>query len=758
MDYDDLLIKCLELLTEFPECVRNVDAVLIDEFQDTNIIQYELMRALSSARNRITIVGDPDQSIYAFRAAEIGNLEKMRKAYPSTLIVNLEDNYRSSASILQAALEVIKQNVSRFEKPLQATHAIGPSPVLRRVPSSAAEGEWIASEIHRLKALTAQRITYGHVAVLVRSAFLTRNIENAFAKAGIPYRMSGGTRFFDRPEIKVVVDYLRVLQNPMNVDAILRIVNVPSRKLGEVTMRGLREAGEQRGLPLWDFMVSCAQSRIWPGFKLQTTQAAQLSIFVKLMKEYMGYLDEEGSEGKLADIIDGLLGKINYQGYLERMYSPDYESRLANVAEAISQAQQTPIDDDQDVLPEIEGVEQAKPPKNARRTLDRFMANVALVNERKEEDNPEEEGKIDHGMVTISTMHAAKGLEWPVVFVPSVYEGSIPHSRCDDHDEERRLLYVAMTRAQALLYLSCPWETTPGRTVALSSFVTPKKVAHLLVKKAPELTFTNVQTVCQILRTSCPTEAEIEAAIGASNIPSRLDDQIDERDPEEIEKEKKEAEAKYQKTRAAYGGSRENSNKSSRTFSRTTSSTSTKGWTAETTKIGGITSEQRIAQQMTSIQKIGFQSASVHLTALKEQGIASEAEKAAKEKRERLAKEKAIKDAAVRGNSATRAKAPASWTSALAATPSLAPGATVNRNKKPTPPKVAGTPEGQKSIRTLFKQPPGLAASKSAPAPKPAPRPLTATDAMRTITTSTTVSSSVSGIPSSPQNPKAPKR
>lgn len=409
LDYDDLLIKCLELLTDFPECVRNVDAVLIDEFQDTNIIQYELMRALSSARNRITIVGDPDQSIYAFRAAEIGNLAKMRQAYPSTLIVSLEDNYRSSASIVQAALEVIKQNLERFEKPFQATHAIGPSPVLRRVPNSAVEAEWIANEIHRLKALTAQRITYGNIAVLVRSAFLTRNIENAFARAGIPYRMSGGTRFFERPEIKVVVDYLRVLQNPMNVDAILRIVNVPSRKLGAITMQGLRDAGEQRGLPLWDFMVSCADGGTWPGFKLQITQAAQLTTFVKLMKEYMGYLDEEGTEGKLADIIDGLLGRINYQGHLERTYSQDYESRMANVAEAISQAQQTSIEDDDDVLPDIDGVEETKPQKNARKILDRFMANVALVNERKEENDVAEEGTIDHGMVTISTMHAAKG-------------------------------------------------------------------------------------------------------------------------------------------------------------------------------------------------------------------------------------------------------------------------------------------------------------------------------------------------------------
>lgn len=338
-----------------------------------------------------------------------------------------------------------------------------------------------------------------------------------------------------------------------------------------------------------------------------------------------------------------------------------------------------------------------------------------------------------------------------------MYEGSIPHSRADDHDEERRLLYVAMTRAQALLYLSCPWQTSFDKQVALSSFVASQKVKRLLTKKAPELSFSNVQTVCQILGTPCPSEVEIEAVVQASNIPSRLDDQIDDRDPEEIERKQKEAEAKSQKFRSVVG-SRENSFQSSRSLSRSNSSTSAKGWTAQTTKIGSMTSEQRIAQQMTSVQKIGFQSASVHLSTLKEQGIASEAEKVAKEKRERIAREKAIQDAAVRGTSNARVKVPTSWTSALAATPASAPAG--KRTKKTTAANAIGTPEGEKSIRSFFKKPQGPVASKAAPPLKPAPRSLTASDAIRSITNSTTISSSISlktQMESLPA-PKIPKR
>lgn len=203
LDYDDLLLRCLELLRSHPECVNNIEAVLIDEFQDTNVVQFDLMRKLATRQGRITIVGDPDQSIYSFRAAEIGNLKMMRRAYPDTLVINLEENYRSSASILHAAIEIIRQDDSRPDKPLMPTHAVGTSPVLRKTINAVTEAQWIAAEIKRIRAVTAGLLRLSDIAILVRAANLTQRIETALVKEGIGYRMVGGHKFFDRIEVKI---------------------------------------------------------------------------------------------------------------------------------------------------------------------------------------------------------------------------------------------------------------------------------------------------------------------------------------------------------------------------------------------------------------------------------------------------------------------------------------------------------------------------------------------------------------------------
>jgi DNA helicase-2/ATP-dependent DNA helicase PcrA len=191
LDYDDLLLRCVELLRKFPGCVSNVEAVLIDEFQDTNIVQFDLMRLFASQRKRVTIVGDPDQSIYGFRAAETKNFNRMMRQYPDTIQIPLEENYRSSGCILLAAMEVIQQDENRIKKSLTATHEVGTRPVLRLVPSAKTEGIWIVLEIKRCLTLMGNLLNYDDVAILLRSSALSRHIETALGQSGIPYRMIG---------------------------------------------------------------------------------------------------------------------------------------------------------------------------------------------------------------------------------------------------------------------------------------------------------------------------------------------------------------------------------------------------------------------------------------------------------------------------------------------------------------------------------------------------------------------------------------
>lgn len=191
LDYDDLLLRCVELLRKYPACVSNIEAVLIDEFQDTNIVQFDLMRLFASAQRRITIVGDPDQSIYGFRAAEIKNYKRLLHQYPDTITIALEENYRSSGSILLAALNVIEQDTSRVAKTLMPTHTVGTRPVLRKLQNAYLEAEWIITEIKRCTGLTGDLLGFNDIAILLRSAALSRLIESALGKAGLPYRMVG---------------------------------------------------------------------------------------------------------------------------------------------------------------------------------------------------------------------------------------------------------------------------------------------------------------------------------------------------------------------------------------------------------------------------------------------------------------------------------------------------------------------------------------------------------------------------------------
>ena len=467
LDYDDLLLRCVDLLRRYPTCVSNVEVVLIDEFQDTNLVQFDLMRLFAARHKRVTTVGDPDQSIYGWRSAEIKNLKRMQKQYPDTLVINLEDNYRSSGAILLAAREVIEQDESRVPRPLLPTHCPGTVPVLRTIPSAEAEAAWIISEIMRSVGMTGGLLTYNDFAILLRSASLSRTIESAMGKAGLPYRMVGGQRFFDRIEIKILLDYLRVVSQPDNNDAMFRIVNVPPRGLGATTMKALLEEAEAKKISLWKFSRDVVRGHLTPKTKISNPAVQRLSSFINLVLTARRKISDATMHFSPIELLNYVLKKLEFQEYLAKAHEHEHEARWANVEELLAQASDyTPpageesadSEDGMELLPQIEGLAQDKG-NAAEEALSMFLANVALATELQREDESEE-GKAPGNHITISTIHAAKGLEWPIVFIPSAYEGSLPHSRAEDTNEERRLLYVAMTRAQALLYISCPMKNS----------------------------------------------------------------------------------------------------------------------------------------------------------------------------------------------------------------------------------------------------------------------------------------------------------
>lgn len=536
LDYDDLLLKCVQLLREHPECVANVEAILIDEFQDTNNVQYDLMtlfafrllqKTSDGFNSSITIVGDPDQSIYSFRAAEIKNLGKMQAQYIDTQVIHLEENYRSSGAILSSALQVIEQDKARPVKKLLATHGIGEKPVLRRLGKPVDEAEWLVGEIQRLTQLSGGLLQHDDFAVLLRSAALSRHIEAQLGKCGIPYRMVGGNRFFDKAEIKVLLDYLRVVSQPTHSDALVRVVNVPRRRIGEETVTKLLHYAEKNGRTLWEIVLDITQDRRKVDLPLKANQVKGLEDFVRIIFAVQKKMNTGCS---IALLLEAVLEKLSYRQYLKDKYGQkedDFESRWSNVEELMQHARE--------LIPETLGLA-AEPETNdgslddgniqgddggnrldqARQTspdyadiLQEFLTNIALSTEREQK---KDDGQVPIKVVTISTIHAAKGLEWPIVFIPAAYNGSIPHSRADDTDEERRLLYVGMTRAKGLLYLSYPMLTATNDPTTRSNFLDLDNVGRFFNTKGPSLLFSDIQDLAKILRRPRPEDAALRTA------------------------------------------------------------------------------------------------------------------------------------------------------------------------------------------------------------------------------------------------------
>ncbi|KAF9065598.1 P-loop containing nucleoside triphosphate hydrolase protein [Rhodocollybia butyracea] len=516
LDFDDLLLFGVKLFTENPTSVKWCRHVLVDEFQDTNVTQYALMEAIAFARC-VTVVGDPDQSIYGWRSAEVGNLARMQKDFSSTEQIFLEQNYRSSSSILKASLAIVAQDKTRIQKSLHTSHPVGPIPVLRSFSSEQMEASFLAGEIKRIVAHMGGALNWGDFVVLLRFNALSRTIESALQKEGIPSRVLNGHKFFERLEIKDLLAYLQLVDNPQFVPAFVRAINTPARGIGEKTVSELLARADKSKVTLLDLVEKIHNGKI-PDIKPPVRR--KLASFVPSIRVLRNLASENTSP---SDLIRRLVELIGYEDYL-RKTQPDWDTRWENVQELITFASdvQSDLEDNLNLTVTAEAQQQETDVAEApRETPLRLFLQASMLSSEGDQSKEGENEKV-----TISTCHSAKGLEWPVVMVPAVEQGTFPFYRTDDAEEERRLLYVACTRAQSLLYLSHATSRKVAgetKTKELSAFVSS------VIKEDPTLFFDRPamfsaperKVICQVLNRPDPDEGEVTKRITEYNKTSR---------------------------------------------------------------------------------------------------------------------------------------------------------------------------------------------------------------------------------------------
>lgn len=448
LDFDDLIGETVAVLQAFPQIAqyyrRRFRHVLVDEYQDTNHAQYVLVGELVGRDSNdgippgeLCVVGDADQSIYAFRGATIRNIEDFERDYPDTRTILLEQNYRSTQNILSAANSVIARNAGRREKRLWTDAGAGELIVGYVADNEHDEARFVAEEIDALA--EGSEITYNDVAVFYRTNNSSRSLEEVLIRAGIPYKVVGGVRFYERKEIRDIVAYLRVLDNPGDAVSLRRILNTPRRGIGDRAEACVAVYAENTGVGFGDALVAAAQGKV-P--MLNTRAEKAIAGFVEMFDELRGRLDDD-----LGELVEAVLERTGYRRELEASTDPQELARLDNLNELVSVAHEFSTDrenaaalgpDDEDV-PDT-GV------------LADFLERVSLVADA---DEIPEHGA---GVVTLMTLHTAKGLEFPVVFVTGWEDGMFPHMRALDNptelSEERRLAYVGITRARQRLYVS----------------------------------------------------------------------------------------------------------------------------------------------------------------------------------------------------------------------------------------------------------------------------------------------------------------
>jgi DNA helicase-2/ATP-dependent DNA helicase PcrA len=461
LDFDDLIGETVAVLQTFPAIAqyyrRRFRHVLVDEYQDTNHAQYVLVRELAGRGGtqdspddvppaELCVVGDADQSIYAFRGATIRNIEDFERDYPDAITILLEQNYRSTQNILSAANSVIARNSGRREKRLWTDAGEGELIVGYVADNEHDEARFVAEEIDAL----AERgeITYNDVAVFYRTNNSSRSLEEVFIRAGIPYKVVGGVRFYERKEIRDIVAYLRVLDNPGDAVSMRRILNTPRRGIGDRAEACVAVYAENTGASFADALVAAAEGKV-P--MLNTRAEKAIAGFVEMLDDLRGRLDDD-----LGDLVESVLERTGYRRELESSSDPQELARLDNLNELVSVAHEFSTDQALDASEAAALDESLQTPDDEdvpdTGVLAAFLERVSLV---ADSDEIPEHGA---GVVTMMTLHTAKGLEFPVVFVTGWEDGMFPHMRALDDptelSEERRLAYVGITRARQRLYVS----------------------------------------------------------------------------------------------------------------------------------------------------------------------------------------------------------------------------------------------------------------------------------------------------------------
>ena len=462
LDFDDLIGETVAVLQAFPQIAqyyrRRFRHVLVDEYQDTNHAQYVLVRELvgrGAAEDQgspddvppaeLCVVGDADQSIYAFRGATIRNIEDFERDYPDATTILLEQNYRSTQNILSAANSVIARNTGRREKRLWTDAGAGALIVGYVADNEHDEARFVAEEIDAL--VEQGEITNNDVAVFYRTNNSSRSLEEVFIRAGIPYKVVGGVRFYERKEIRDIVAYLRVLDNPGDAVSMRRILNTPRRGIGDRAEACVAVYAENTGSSFADALVAAAEGKV-PMLNSRSEKA--IAAFVELLDDLRGHLDDD-----LGDLVELVLERTGYRSELESSTDPQELARLDNLNELVSVAHEFSTDQaletgEAAVLDDAQVPEDEDVPDTG--ALAAFLERVSLVADA--DEIPEHSA----GVVTLMTLHTAKGLEFPVVFVTGWEDGMFPHMRALDDptelSEERRLAYVGITRARQRLYVS----------------------------------------------------------------------------------------------------------------------------------------------------------------------------------------------------------------------------------------------------------------------------------------------------------------
>ncbi|HIE17694.1 MAG TPA: DNA helicase PcrA [Dehalococcoidia bacterium] len=471
VDFDDLLMRTVQLFDEHPKVLSRYQSrylhILVDEFQDTNITQYKLIKQLAGKHRNICVVGDPDQSIYSWRFADLRNILSFERDYPDAKIAYLEQNYRSTQTILEVASNIISANFRRKPKHLWTENEPGVPVTLVQTYNEDDEAQFVISEIERL--VSRNEVTHGGCAAMYRVNAQSRALEEAFIRYGIPYRLIGGTRFYQRREIKDIIAYLRVVQNPHDNISLSRIINVPGRGIGQRTLAELSNWAKAQDMSLYSVLSLVAEKETSP---LTPRASHALNSFYNLLNE----LINQNQQLSLTGLLDQVLQQTGYKDYI--FNEENGEERWENIQELYTVAR------DYDAL-------------SLSEALAVFLERVSLVSDVDELDE-----KVD--ATTLITLHQAKGLEFPVVFIVGMEEGLLPHHRSlndpDELEEERRLCYVGITRAQKRVYLLHAYHrnlfgsSTPARPSRFLQDIPPELVTRKGLGEEEE-GFTPVTTV-----------------------------------------------------------------------------------------------------------------------------------------------------------------------------------------------------------------------------------------------------------------------